>query len=149
MRHKALIAVTLAALAVGAEAQQATAPRREIRLSSRTDDRPFSDGVFVGNTLYVAGKLGLDAKTQKPPADPADEARNALDAVKTVLTEAGLTMDDLVSVTVFCSDVAHYDTFNNVYRTYFKKGFPARAFIGSGPLLFGARFEIVGIAAKR
>jgi reactive intermediate/imine deaminase len=144
-----LLALTALALAAGPAAAQSDAGRREIRLKSRTDDRPYSDGVFVGNTLYVAGKLGLDPKTQKPPADPAEEARNALDAVKAVLTEAGLTMDDLVSVTVYCSDVAHYDSFNAVYRTYFKKGFPARAFIGSGSLLFGARFEIVGIAAKR
>lgn len=148
MRHSVVIAMALATLGAAAEAQQAKPERREIRLSSRTDDRPYSDAVLVGNTLYVAGKLGLDPKTMKAPADPAAEARNALDAVKAVLTEAGLTMDDLVSVTVNCSDVAHYDTFNEVYRSYFKKGFPARAFIGSGALLFGARFEIVGIAAK-
>ena len=58
-------------------------------------------------------------------------------------------VDDLVSVQVFCSDVSHYDSFNRVYRTYFTKEFPARAFLGSGPLLFGARFEVQGIAVKR
>ena len=60
-----------------------------------------------------------------------------------------MTMDDLVSVQIFCSDVRHYDAFNGVYRTYFKKEFPARAFIGAGTLLFGARFEVQGIAVKR
>jgi len=54
-----------------------------------------------------------------------------------------------VSVQVFCSDVSHYDAFNRVYRTYFKKEFPARAFLGSGTLLFGARFEVQGIAVRR
>ena len=44
---------------------------------------------------------------------------------------------------------AHYDVWNKVYRGYFTKEFPARAFIGSGKLLFGARFEIQGIAVKR
>ncbi len=58
-------------------------------------------------------------------------------------------MDDLVTVTVYCSDVKHYDAFNAVYRTYFKKEFPARAFIGAGTLLFNARFEMQGIAVKR
>jgi enamine deaminase RidA (YjgF/YER057c/UK114 family) len=52
-------------------------------------------------------------------------------------------------VQVFCSDVAHYDAFNKVYRTYFKKEFPARAFLGSGKLLFDARFEVQGVAVKR
>jgi enamine deaminase RidA (YjgF/YER057c/UK114 family) len=58
-------------------------------------------------------------------------------------------MDDLVFVQIFCSDVAHYGAFNEVYRSYFKREFPARAFIGSGKLLFDARFELQGIAVKR
>ncbi len=61
----------------------------------------------------------------------------------------GLTMDDLVSVQVFCSDVAYYAAFNAVYRTYFTREFPARAFVGAGTLLFEARFEVQGIAVKR
>ena len=60
-----------------------------------------------------------------------------------------MTMDDLVSVQFFCSDVSHYVAFNEVYKTYFKKEYPARAFIGSGKLLFDARFEVQGIAVKR
>ena len=59
-----------------------------------------------------------------------------------------MTMDDLVSVTIYCSDVSHYDAFNSVYRTYFTGNYPARAFIGSGALLFDARFEMQGIAVK-
>ena len=57
-------------------------------------------------------------------------------------------MQDIVSLTIYCSDLTVYDTFNKVYRTYFRGPFPARAFIGSGPLLLGARFEIQGIAVK-
>ena len=58
-------------------------------------------------------------------------------------------MDDLVSVQVYASDVGDYDAFNSVYRTYFTREFPARAFLGSGTLLFGARFEVTGIAVRR
>jgi enamine deaminase RidA (YjgF/YER057c/UK114 family) len=57
-------------------------------------------------------------------------------------------MQEVVSLTIFCPDLSLFDTFNRVYRTYFRPPFPARAFIGSGPLLFGARFEIQGIAVK-
>jgi 2-iminobutanoate/2-iminopropanoate deaminase len=60
-----------------------------------------------------------------------------------------MTMDDLVYVQVFSPHLDLYDPFNAIYRTYFSKDFPARAFIGSGPLLRNARFEIVGIAVKR
>ena len=68
--------------------------------------------------------------------------------MKAKLALAGLTMDDLVSIQVFCSDLSLYDTFNAVYRTYFERDFPVRAFIGSGPLLRNGRFEISGIAVN-
>ena len=130
-------------------AAEAPAERREIRLASRpaSDVRPFSDAVLVGNTLYLAGRTGGD-KDGKIPTDPADEARAVMDQIKAVLAQEKMAMDDLVTVQVFCTDVKYYATFNDVYRTYFTK-FPARAFIGSGPLLGGARFEVQGTAVKR
>ncbi len=109
---------------------------------------PFSDAVLVGNTLYVAGHLGLDPKTGQPPAGAEEEARLVMDEIKKTVAAAGMTMDDLVSVQVFCSDTSLYDTFNTVYRTYFHEPYPARAFLGSGKLLRGARYEVMGIAVK-
>ncbi len=118
------------------------------RMAADTSALPFSGGVLVGNTFYLAGKIGLTAD-RRVPTTAAEEARLVLNDVKATLETVGMTMDDLVSVQVFCSDVSHYDAFNRVYRTYFKKEFPARAFLGSGTLLFGARFEVQGIAVRR
>jgi reactive intermediate/imine deaminase len=123
--------------------------RTYINLPGRNVNAPFSDAVQVGNTVYLAGRLGLDPQTGRPPADPAVEARLLLESFRNVLAQGGLTMSDMVYVQVFCSDVALFDTWNQVYRTFFSEPFPARAFIGSGPLLFGARFEMQGIAVKR
>ena len=108
---------------------------------------PFSGAVWVGNTLYLSGMLGLERG--QVPETAGQEATNVLDNVKGVLETAGLTMDDLVVVQVYASDVGDYAAFNGVYRTYFTTEFPARAFLGSGTLLFGARFEVMGIAARR
>jgi 2-iminobutanoate/2-iminopropanoate deaminase len=124
-------------------------PVRHIVLPTRKDQLPFSDAVLVGNTLYLAGRIGIDPQTGKAPEDVEKEIRFLLEGMKSTLTAAGLTMDDLVSVQVFCPDLTLYDRFNEVYRTYFTKEFPARAFIGSGPLLRGGRFEIQGIAVRR
>jgi reactive intermediate/imine deaminase len=110
---------------------------------------PFSDAVWHGDTLYVSGHIGLDPKTGKVGTTPEEEAHLVLDGVKQTLESAGLTMDDLLSVQIFCSDVTLFEKFNVVYRTYFKGEFPARAFLGSGRLLFDARFEVQAVAGRR
>ena len=103
---------------------------------------PFSGAVVVGDTAYLAGVLGA--------GDTAEAAATAgLTSLQNSLKAAGMTMDDLVTVQIFCPDVANYDAFNKVYRSFFKQEFPARAFLGSGPLLNGAKFEIQGIAVRR
>jgi 2-iminobutanoate/2-iminopropanoate deaminase len=136
--------------AIGSVANpQAQSDRRAIKLPTANPQLPFSDGILVGNTLYLSGKLGIDSKTGKPPEDSEQEARLMLDGIKATLTAAGMSMDDLVTVTVYCPDLTLYDKFNAIYRTYFTKDFPARAFIGSGPLLRGARFEMQAVAVKR
>jgi 2-iminobutanoate/2-iminopropanoate deaminase len=118
------------------------------RLAPDTTQPPFSGAGPGGDTLYLSAALGLDAERRRPD-DPEVEARNVLDAIQRTLGEAGMARDDFVFVQVFCSDVRHYDLFNSVYRTYFKKEFPARALLGSGTRLFGARFEAQGIAVRR
>ena len=127
----------------------AVAGRQRLNLPGRSDTRPYSHAVLAGDTLYVAGSIGIDPETGALPAKIEDEIRIVLDALKSKLALGGMTMSDLVSVQVFCPDLALYGKFNEVYATYFTDGFPARAFVGSGPLLFGAHFEVTGIAVKK
>jgi 2-iminobutanoate/2-iminopropanoate deaminase len=115
--------------------------------ASQADVSPFSGAVLTDNTLYISGTLGLE--DGQVPSDPAAEARNVMNGIKAQLEDAGMTMDDLTYVQIFCSDLSLYQVFNDVYRTFFTQEFPARAFIGAGSLLFDARFEIQAIAVKR
>ena len=111
-------------------------------------DLPFSDAALVGNTLYIAGKGGFIPGTRTVPDDPKEEVRLMMEDFKTTLARVDMTMNDLVYVTVYCTDLDLYSDFNEVYRGYFSKDFPPRAFVGSGPLLLGMRFEMQGIAVK-
>ena len=138
-------------VAHGAFSQSASpAARRVISLPDDNPQLPFSGAILVGNTLYMSGRIGIDAKTGKAPAEIDDEIKLLLDHVKATLTAAGLTMDDLVYVQVSCTDLTLYDKFNAAYRSYFSsKEFPAREFIGVASLLRGGHFELQAIAVKR
>jgi 2-iminobutanoate/2-iminopropanoate deaminase len=111
-------------------------------------DLPFSSGVRVGDALYIAGTTGVNPETSGQALSAEEEARLVMEQVKHVVEQAGLTMDDVVSVQVFCTDLKDYGAFNGVYRTYFHGHYPARAFIGASQLLFGARYEVMGIAVR-
>jgi reactive intermediate/imine deaminase len=149
MRTKIAVA-SIAGMIVASGALAADAGRQyfDSNGSANGTPLPFSDAVRVGDTLYVAGHIGLDPKTQKVPDNVDVEAHAVLDSVVRTLDTAGLRMDELVSVTIYCTDLDLYDGFNAVYRSYFHGHYPARAFIGVSRLVRGAHFEIAGVAAK-
>ena len=146
----ALSVVTLAGIgALWVEDSRGASEHKFMRLPDRTDNSPYSDAVLVGDTLYLAGDIGIDPKTGAPPPKIEDEVRIVMESMKTRLEMVGMSMDDLVMVEVHCPDLSLYGQFNDVYRTYFDKHFPARAFLGSGPLLLGGHFEVTGIAVRQ
>jgi len=147
MKLRILVGVLVLVFCVAAAAED----RKHIVKPRASDMKalPFSDGVLVGNTLYIAGHIGLDAKTGMPPASAEEEARLVMEGIKQTVELAGLTMDDVVSIQVFCTDLKLYDTFNGVYKTYFHGDYPARAFVGASNLLRGGKYEVLGIAMKK
>jgi 2-iminobutanoate/2-iminopropanoate deaminase len=148
-RYLLLSAIAFATIATGCAKPNASTEKRYIKLASTRAEAPFSDGVLHGDTLYLAGRLGVDPATGKIAEDPKQEVKIILDGLKATLAEASMTMDHLANVQVFCTDPEkYYDVFNEQYRTYFTGKLPARAFIGTSVLLRGARFEVLGIAAR-
>jgi 2-iminobutanoate/2-iminopropanoate deaminase len=128
---------------------QTSTARRAVNLPGRRSTLPFSDAVLVGDTLYLAGRIGIDPVTGRAPADVDAEIKLLLDGVEAVLAEGGMTMNDLVSVQIFSPDLSLWEPFNAAYVKRFSRELPARAFIGSGPLLLGGRFEMMGIAVRK
>src|SRR5260370_40521211 len=124
--------------------------RKAIKLPNKFVNAPFSDGIVFGDTLYLAGRIGIDPKTGKVPEKIEDEIKLLLDGEKEVLAKAGMTMDDLVYVQIACTDLSLFQKFNPIYASYFStKDYPAREFIGAGSLLIGGHFELQAIAVKR
>jgi 2-iminobutanoate/2-iminopropanoate deaminase len=145
MTSRFLIGVLLLAATAAAQSD-----RKFLKSKLATERHlPFSSGVLVGQTLYIAGTTA-DTDKLATGLSAEDEARNIMEQIKKTVESAGMNMNDLVSIQVYCTDLALYDAFNGVYSKYFQVNFPARAFVGVAKLLFGARFEVAGVAiAKR
>ena len=123
--------------------------RRVINLPNRQSNLPFSDAILVGDTLYIAGRIGIDPATGVAPPQVERELELLFDGFSSVLTQAGMGWDDLVWVQIFATDLSLWDRFNQEYVKRFRGDFPARAYLGSAPLLLNARFEMMGIAVKK
>jgi len=110
----------------------------------------YSQGIQVGDTLYLAGQVGLDPATgQLVPGGLQPEARRALENCKAILEAAGFQLADVVQVQVFLAEVGDYAAFNEVYATYFPQPAPARAAVAVAALPRGARVEVLMTAVRR
>lgn len=110
---------------------------------------PFSPGILAGDTLYIAGHLGRDPVTSALAQGGIEaETRQALANIGEVLTSAGMSFQDVTTVTVYITDFTEFERFNAVYREYFPTDPPARATVQVAALNAGARVELQMIAAR-
>ena len=113
---------------------------------------PFSEGVRVGDTVYLSGQIGNvpgPGPIKLAPGGMAAEAKQTMDNIKTSLQAHGLSMADVVKCTVMLADMKEWGAFNEVYKTYFSGNFPARSAFGANGLAFDARVEVECIAIAR
>ncbi|MEO1489728.1 MAG: Rid family hydrolase [Pseudomonadota bacterium] len=105
---------------------------------------PFSEAVQVGDTLYLAGKLGTAADgSGLVPGGIEAETRRAMESIGETLAKYGLTHDAVFKCTVFLADMEDFAAFNAVYRSFFKEGrYPARSTVAVKGLALGAAIEV-------
>ena len=108
----------------------------------------FSKGYVAGNTLYVAGQQGPDSNGRVTGTDITLQTTNAIAAVKQVAEEAGFEVTDIVSVTVYVTDLNDVPKMNEVYRELIPAPKPARVALQVAGLISGAKIEIAAIAVK-
>ncbi|HEY4076616.1 MAG TPA: Rid family detoxifying hydrolase [Rhizomicrobium sp.] len=112
---------------------------------------PYSQAVRSGNLVFVSGSLPFDpaGKIDYSQQDVTAQTHRAIDNIALTLAAANLTLDDVVSATVYVTDVDDFPAVNKVYATYFHPPYPARAFVQVVKLLRGAKVEISVIAATK
>ena len=89
---------------------------------------PFSDAVRTGNLLFLSGQVGI--RDGKIVDGIEEQTRATLENIRAVLDCAGATLEDVVKVTVFVTDMSHWPAMNDVYREFFPADFPARSAFG-------------------
>ena len=110
---------------------------------------PYSQAIRAGDFLYVSGQIPVDPATGNIPAEIAAQARQSLENLKAIVTEAGYSLADVVKTTVFAADIANFAAINEVYAEYFSKDAPARSFVAVKDLPKGVGLEIEAVAWRR
>lgn len=109
----------------------------------------YSQGVEAGSTVYVSGQLPIDPATGAfPGEDITAQTKQSLSNIQAILTEAGMSMADVVKTTVLLADIADFAAMNEVYATFFSAPYPARAAFQVAALPKGAKVEIEAVAVK-
>jgi 2-iminobutanoate/2-iminopropanoate deaminase len=111
---------------------------------------PYSQAIRAGNLLFLSGQLAIDPVTNQFLSSAGIEEQTAriLENIKAVLAAEGMSLDQVVSTTVYMKDIKDFQQMNKVYATYFAKKSPARATVQVNCLPLDALIEISAIAVK-
>ena len=112
---------------------------------------PYTPGIDVGNLVFLAGQIGRDPATGEFVSDiTADQTRQAMKNLGSVLEQAGLSYENVVKTTIYLADINDYAAVNEVYGSFFPEGSPApaRSTIQVAAIPAGAKVEIDFIAAR-
>lgn len=107
---------------------------------------PYSQGISVGNIVYVSGQLGVNVRTgQMVTESIRAQAEQAFTNLKAVVEASGATLSNIAKITIFITNFDDFPTINEVMKEYFMAPFPARSTIGVAALPLGAKVELEAI----
>src|SRR3954465_5739104 len=112
---------------------------------------PYSQAIQSGKLVFVSGSLPFDpaGKIDYSKLDVTTQTKRAIDNIALTLKAANLTLEDVVSATVYVMDVDDFPAVKAVYASYFKPPYPARTFVQVAKLLRGVKVEVTVIAAAK
>lgn len=138
--HRSLLLATLVSVATSAIATEPEFFPRAAADPGKT--YPFSEAVRAGDMLYLAGEIGLGADGKLVSGGIKAETRQMMDNIGANLARHHSSFDKVVQCTVALADIKEWADFNEVYKGYFGKHFPARMAYGANGLALGARVEV-------
>ncbi len=110
---------------------------------------PYSQAIATNDLVFISGQLGIDASTSEfKGADIHSQTTQSMENIKAILKEAGLGMDSVVKTTILLKSLDDFSVVNEIYGSYFKEPYPARATFQVAKLPKDALVEIEAIAIK-
>jgi len=107
---------------------------------------PYSQAVKAGNLMFISGQIPLDPKTGDLVSESIDEqAKQVLNNIKSICEAAGQSIDDIVKISIFLTDLENFAIVNEVMKEYFTEPYPARATVEVSGLPLGVKVEIEAI----
>jgi len=104
---------------------------------------PYSQAIIYKDMIYLSGQGAVDPLTNQLTTGTIEkEARLALENLKIIMESAGSSLDNILQVNVYLTDIREYARFNDVYKDYFNDPMPARTCVEVKQLPFGLRIEI-------
>jgi len=107
---------------------------------------PYSQAVKTEQFIFVSGEKGLDISGRLVEGGIVKQTRQALENIKAILETAGSSLNNIVTVNIYMTDLSKFDEMNRVYAEYFPKDRPARVTVSVAALPVGAGIEIAAIA---
>ena len=110
---------------------------------------PYNQAVLIQNTLYISGQICLDPQTnQLKNRDIQDETHQVMQNLKAILSEAGMSFNQVAKTTIFITDMNKFSEINEIYGKYFSGNFPARETVQVSALPKFVNIEISMIAVQ-
>jgi 2-iminobutanoate/2-iminopropanoate deaminase len=109
---------------------------------------PYSHAVRAGETLYISGQVGKKATGEMMTQDIQTETKQVMENIKSILSEAGMTLAQVVKTTIFMKDMNDFGKMNEIYGSFFTGDFPARETVQVSRLPLDVNVEISVIAVK-
>jgi len=105
----------------------------------------YSQAIRVDDTVYLSGQIGLDPTTMQMAESTEGQIHRVFQNLRAVAVAAGGSLDDMVKLNVYLTDLAHFAKVNEIMATYFRQPYPARAAVGVASLPRGATVEADGV----
>ena len=107
---------------------------------------PYSQAVKAGNLMFISGQIPLDPDTGGLVSQSIeDQAKQVLENVKSICEAAGCSLDDIVKISIFLTDLSNFAVVNDMMKEYFSEPYPARATVEVSGLPLGVNVEIEAI----